>query len=192
MRSSARITFLIALLGIGAGCDDSTGTNVAAVILTDTVELAAPLAQNDGLPTALDISRSAGGGVIGGRYPERSRDATQWDFAVRLQNGELVLVPARVIGLTNTRSAITPALEGETFESVEEAPVQSAFNPETTVAMRTGSVYGVRSRPTNCGGFTGEFYGKIQPLDVDVTNGRLRLQIVTNGMCEDVRLVEDE
>lgn len=191
VQPTARALLLIALMGISAACSDSTGTEVPLLLITDTVEVAAPLPQNEGLPTAIDITPAAGGGIIGGRFPERSRDAGQWDFAVRIRNGEIVLVPARVVGLTGTRSAITPAIQGETFESLREAPAQSAFNPDSVVAVRPGNVYGVRSRPSACGFGSGEFYGKIEPLTVDPVNGRLRFRIVSNRQCEDPRLVED-
>jgi hypothetical protein len=192
VQPKARAGLLIAVLGISAACSDSTGTELTVALRTDTVEVAAPLPQNEGLPTAVDITPSAGLGVIGGRFPERSRDAQEWDFAVRVRNGELVLVPARAVGLTNTRAAISRALEGETFEGLREAPGQSAFNPDSSVAVRPGNVYAVRSRPAPCQfGAAGEFYGKIEPLTVDVANGRLRFRIVTNLRCEDPRLVQE-
>lgn len=189
MRWIGRLAAAIVLSGTVAGCEDSTGTEVPLFLVTDTVEVFAPIAGNAGLPTAVDITGNQSGGVVGGRFPELSRDALQWDFAVRIRDGELVLVPAAVVGIPNSRAGVTRALEGETFESVREAPPQVTFLTDTVIVMETGSVYAARSRdvPTTFGGAC-TYYAKLQPLEVDVATGALRFQIVSN-QCGDPRLV---
>jgi hypothetical protein len=191
-------------LAFAAACDDSTGVDIELFLITDTVEVAAPLPGNEALPTAVDITFDAAGGISGGRFPERSRDALAWDFVVRIRDGELMLVPAATVGVQGSRAGITRALE-ETFEGVREAPPQTAFLVDTVtvngsevpvvgaVAMRVGSVYAVRSRevPTGLGFSVCSYFGKLQPLDVDVAAGILRFQIVAN-QCGDPRLVEPE
>src|SRR5690606_35611431 len=69
-------------------CEDAIGPP-DPFLVRDTVVVTAPLPQNAGLPHALDVT--ANFGIRGGRYPERLRDAAEWDFAVRVQDGELVL-----------------------------------------------------------------------------------------------------
>lgn len=175
--------FLAALLG---ACDDSTQYRIDPLITTDTVELAVPTEANAQLPTALDVIAAAG--VIGGgRFPERAADAEQWDFAVRVRNGQLVLLPAGVLGLNN-RAALTRPLLGRTWEQVNEAPGQRSFFADSAVVLRVGEVIAVRSRLIPCGFGRDSQYGKVQPLSVDAANGRVRLQVLTNERCGDPRL----
>jgi hypothetical protein len=184
---------LLAVVALFAGCGDSTGFRIDPLLVTDTVEVAAPLPQNVGLPTALDITGDGLGNIRGGRFPERPRDALEWDFVVRVQNGQLVLIPGRGIG-SESRAALTPALTGETFTGLREAPIARTFSMETPVPMVVGQVYAARSREF-VGGLLGGVcfqYAKMQPLEVDVASGRLRVQIVTNERCADPRLVPDE
>ncbi|MEX2584415.1 MAG: hypothetical protein WD766_14190 [Gemmatimonadota bacterium] len=189
MQSKQRAALLIAVLCLTPACD-SGSFEIQPVLVQDTVLVAAPLPQNAALPTALDITGSGFSGVRGGRFPERSRDAEQWDFAVRIQGGELVLVPASVIGLFQSTAALTAPIEGETFESLRETPGRSSFRSDTTIAMRVGEVYAARSRENIAGINTAcAQHAKFEPLEVDVSTGMLRIQIVTNQRCGDARLV---
>lgn len=170
------------------GCDDPSGIDFSPMLVQDTVVIAAPLPQNAALPTALDITGDNSGSVGGGRFPERPSDAQNWDFAVRIRDGQLALVPARAIGL-DSRAAITQPLVGETFEGLREAPGQSTFTSTEHVVLTEGAVYVARSRETS-GGFLGVCvqFAKLSPLEVDVEQGLVTLQIVTNEQCGDPRL----
>jgi len=181
--------FVLLILALVA-CDDPA-FRIDPILVSDTVEVFAPTAQNAGRPTALDIT-SMQFFIQGARFPERASDAEQWDFAVRLRNGELTLVPASVVGL-NSRAALAGPLAAQTFEGLREAPPATAFRMDSTVVMRTGQVYGARSRVTG-GAFGGACtqYAKLQPLEVDVAAGRLLLRITTNERCGDLRLVEED
>jgi len=181
---------LLAVTALFAGCGDSTGFRIDPLLVTDTVEVAAAsLPQNAALPHGLDITGDGLGNVRGGRFPWREPE--QWDFFVDVQNGQLVLIPGRGMGETNSRSALTPALTGETFTGLREAPPARAFSMENPVPMVVGQVYAARSRVLGGGTFSGDCfqYAKMQPLEVDAVLGRLRLLIVTNERCADPRLV---
>lgn len=180
---------LAVLTAIASGCDTGTGFDLTPSLVQDTVVVAAPLAQNAGLPTALDVTGD-GTGVRGGRFPERSRDALQWDFAVRVVGDELVLLPAGAVGVEPSRAAITPPIAGTTFEGLEETPGQSTFVGDSAITMVEGAVYAARSRDVAANAFsTCTQFAKLQPLEVDVEEGLLRVQIVTNQLCGDARLV---
>lgn len=183
---------LAATLAIFAGCNDSTGTGFEPRLSTDTVMAAAPsLPQNADQPTALDLTANGIGGVGGGRYPNRPLDATRWDFAVRIINGSLSLVPARVIGIAST-AAISQEITTETYEGLREAPGQSTLSSRDTVALRPGALYVTRSREV-AGGLFGSCYqfSKISPISVDQENGRVELQVTNNAQCGDPRFVEE-
>lgn len=185
-----RAGVLVGLTSSMLACTDSTGFQIRPDLVTDTVEVAAPGPRSERLPTALDITGDGAGGVHGGRFPELIQDAEKWDFAVRVENGNLLLVPARAIGLSASRAALTRPIEDETFESLREAPGQGSFTMDSSVVMLPAKVYVARSRVFS--GFYGEScvqYAKLEPLLVDVQQERLRLQIVTNQRCNDPRLV---
>ncbi len=177
---------LFALLVLSLGACDDPAFRIDPILASDTVEVFAPTAANAGRPTALDIT-SLQLFIQGARFPERASDAEQWDFVVRLRNGELTLVPASVVGLTS-RAALAGPLAAQTFEDVREAPAASTFSTDSTVVMRQGQVYGARSRAIS--GCTQ--YAKLQPLEVDVAAGRLLLRITTNERCGDLRLVAED
>ncbi|CAN5727688.1 hypothetical protein BH23GEM7_BH23GEM7_04350 [soil metagenome] len=179
---------LMLLLSLAlAACDDATGLRVDPVMTTDTISLAAPTTAITGTPTALDIV-ALNGVMGGGRHPERAADAGQWDFVVRVRTGDVVLLPSGALGL-DARAQITRALEGRTFDELARAPERAAFLTDSAVVMREGSVYAARSRPFG-GAFGSCFqYSKLQPLEVDVVAGTIRLQVSTNERCGDNRLV---
>jgi hypothetical protein len=187
---SFAIAAAIPLALLFAACD-STDTTFDPVLVVDTVEIAAPTA-GSGLPTAVDITALSGFDIIGGRYPEELRDAGEWDFALRLVNGELQFVPAGAIGVMDiggrSRAGITAPLSGRTFESVTQAPNQAAFITDHGVTARVGEVYAARSRLVLCGASAVEQYAKLQPLEVDLAAQRVRFQILTSARCADQRL----
>lgn len=175
------------LLATTAACGDSTGLSFDPLIATDTVELAAPVAGNETLPTALSIAGNQLGGIEGAVFPESSGSAARWDFLLRFRDGRLALVPGGDVGL-DLGSSITPALTGETLESLREAPGQTTFD-NVAVPLNLGAVYAARSRvlSNSCNAH----YGKISPLSLDQTTGRATLIVVTNARCGDPRLVEE-
>jgi hypothetical protein len=182
--------FLASLAAVAAGCDDATNFRIDPQLVTDTVEIAIPMAGRD-LPTALDIAVLSGE-IGGGRFPERTEDAEQFDFALRRRGGELVFVPARALGLVSD-AAITRPLAGETFESLKEAPGRDAFIADSAVAVQQGAVFAARSRLVlACPFGQGRQFAKLSPIAVDRQAGLVRLAITTNARCEDPRLVLED
>ena len=189
MRHSA-VLVLCAMLAVTAACD-STDYRIDPLLTTDTVEIAVPRPQNDSLPTALDVT-ALGGVINGGRFPEESDDAEQWDFGLRERGGQLVLIPAGALG-QQARSAITRAIPNRTFESLIEAPGRTSFVTDSAVVLQEGSVYAARSRlTTSLYGTACEQYAKLLPLRVDRALGRVRLMITTNERCGDPRLALED
>lgn len=187
----AVVPVLLVVLGL-AGCDSPTRFGPPSQIVTDTVELAAPAADSN-LPTALDITPRGGGEVGGGRFPEREQDAGRWDFAIRIENGGLVFLPAGAAGLGAgpvDRAAITQPITDRDFESIDEAPPSSQFVSDSTVVIQEGSIYVARSRAI-CGR-GGSHYAKLLPISVNPDSGTIRLQVTANARCGDPRLVEED
>ena len=174
-----------------AACGDE-GFDLSPLLVSDTFDLAAPtFPANEGLPTALDIKGDGLGGIFGGRFPERPAHALEWDFLVRVREGQVVLVPPGAVGVSS-RASITRALPGETLEGLREAPGQSTFIADSAVALQQGGVYVARSR-ASVDQFGGECsqYAKLSPLEVNAATGRTRIAITTNERCSDPRLVDE-
>ncbi len=188
-----RGTTIYAIAGILAvgvsGCGDSTGLDFNPILVSDTVTIFAPLSANLGLPSALDVTSDGAFGIVGGRFPERIRDALQWDVAVRILGGNVVLIPARGIGVVDSRAALTPPIVGSTFETLREAPGQSTFTADSAIVMSSGNVHVVRSREFSPGCMQ---FAKLQPLAVDPVAGSVHFRVVTNQRCSDPRLIAVE
>lgn len=185
MRRTSYLPLFLTIF-LAAACEDTSGFRVDPLISNDTIEVAAPTSGTS-LPTAIDVT-ATGGRIGGGRFPERQIDAERWDVAIRVRNGALVFVPSSALGLGNT-AGITEALAGRTFDSVIEAPGSGSFVTDREVVIQEGAVYVVRSRSVPCGFGATSLYAKIQPLEVSPEEERVRLQITTNEVCGDPRLV---
>ncbi len=172
---------------LAAGCDDSTGLDVNPILVSDTLTIAAPIPENEGRPSAVDLSGDGGFGIVGPRFPERVEDALQWDLTLRLRDGVLFLMPPGAIGATGSRAAITPAIAGQTFEGLREIPGQSTFRTDTAIALQVGPVYAARTRELPYG-FACVQFSKIRALDLDPVAATARLEVITNERCSDPRL----
>ena len=181
---------LVGMMVLASACNDTT-FRIDPLLTTDTVEIGAPTAQNADLPTALDVT-ALGGTIRGGRFPERASDAGQWDFALRVRGGDLVLLPASALGL-QSRASLTRALANETFGGLVEAPGRTSFVTDSAVVLREGGVYAARSRVISSDfGSACEQYAKLQPLAVDRAQARVRFLITTNERCGDPRLALED
>jgi hypothetical protein len=184
--------FALSLSLVLGACDDPTGFGKPE-ILEDTVLIAAPSATTADLPSALDVTPGGLGSVGGGKFPERQPDAEQWDVALRVRGGELVFAPPSALGLTSgqlRRAGITEPITDRAFEDLTEAPSSGRYKTDTPVPVRTGAVYGVRSRASLTG--CSAYFAKIQPLEVNPARGTVRLRVATSGFCGDTRLSRED
>ena len=116
---------------------------------------------------------------------ERPGTATLWDIALDTRAGQLVLLTPAAFGI-DSRVRIA-ALPGQSFDLVTEAPadtlLSTAVNP---VPVQSNATYVVRTRVDENGCSK---YAKLQPLALDVPQGRLQFQYDANPFCNDRRLV---
>ncbi len=118
----------------------------------------------------------------------------RWDFAVEREAGTLVLVPAGVMGtLVNGRlsqAGIAP-IPQTSFEDVREAPGDTLqYRTTEPVALELGTVYVIRTHQQ--GGRFGQrclYYGKLEPLEIDLERGSVRFLHDVSPACNDRRLV---
>ena len=111
---------------------------------------------------------------------ERAGTTGSWDLVVDTEGGELVLLPASALGIDS--EARVAELPGIQFDEATEAPADSAAYSPAGVALRTTSVYVFRTRlaPDPVFGRSCTFYGKLQPLSVDVDEGMLEFMFDVN------------
>lgn len=112
-----------------------------------------------------------------------------WDLALDTREGDLVILPPGALGV-DSRARIAP-LDGLALADVQEAPSDSAvYVSAGAVPVRSGTVYVVRTgQRTGSFGSRCVYYAKMEAVDIDVAEGRLRFRHVTNPVCNDRRLV---
>lgn len=115
-----------------------------------------------------------------------------WDFLVNTEDGEIVLVTPTAVGL-DTRAAIAP-IDDETFESIRVAPGDTAvYVRDEPVTMELGHLYVIRTNVQ-----TGQFgqrciyYGKLEPVEIDVMGGTFRFRYDSSPICNSRDLVPPE
>jgi hypothetical protein len=117
-------------------------------------------------------------------------DATGlWDVALDTENGQLVLKPPGALGIS-ARAAIA-TLGAVPFDEVDEAPGDTLlYEVDDPVVMTTGTVYAIRTnrRPGSFGS-TCVYYGKLEPLVVNVAGGELDFVYVRSQVCNNRSLV---
>lgn len=176
---------LPAALALG-GCDDPFG--VEPSIYTDTLRLAAPTAGIDSLPSAIDL---AGAVPNVGRWPDRITDANQWDFALRVQSGRVLLRP---YPRTQFIFGAGIGFPGEqNFEELGRAPTSRREYADTAVALELGRTYTARSRQYVVGfNQLCVRYAKFKPVALNAAAGTASIAVWTNAYCDDPRLNPDD
>jgi hypothetical protein len=102
----------------------------------------------------------------------------------------MTLVPARALGVLSSRAGIAGPLAETRFGDVRQAVPPDSFRTGSATVMQVGRVYLARSRNTGGGGCNQ--HAKFQPLEIDLAEARMRLQITTNERCSDLRLVPED
>lgn len=150
---------------------------------TDTTTVYSMARPETHLPTAFNFV---------GRRPVRIDAPTaagRWDWTLDTQEGELVLLPPRAIGLESTAGII--ALPGEEFDDVAEAPQDSTvYVRDLPVPVEMGTVYVVRThQETNSFGQRCIYYGKMEPIAQDTVEGILEFIFDANPICNERALI---
>lgn len=196
MRFSAGIlaSVVAAALALSA-CNDPSGFgSQSALVVTDTVLLAAPAAAGTVLPTALDVFSADRATIGGGRFPERlesapvTQEAPGFDLLIRRRNGELVFLPPAAIAL-KSNAGITEPLPNRSFDALDRVPSGVVFVTDSAVAIRPGAVYVVRSRSVVLSAQQAcSQFAKLEPLEVDEAAETVRLRVATSvRFCRDTR-----
>jgi len=112
-----------------------------------------------------------------------------WDAALDTQGGSLVLLPPGALGVTSAARIAT--LPATAYSDVVEAPGDTLlYEADDPVPIVAGSIYIIRTnrRPGSFNS-TCSYYGKMEPLGIDVPNGILTFRYVTSPICNSRDLI---
>ncbi|HET7296811.1 MAG TPA: hypothetical protein VFI66_06685 [Gemmatimonadales bacterium] len=172
-RSFAVPAALLAAASLAFGCGNPTALPAAGFTnVVDTVSLWALRGTDISLPSAytLDLAQAV-----------RTDETTALDFAFDFDSiGEPALFPTGAIRL-GTLSGLQRSTSG--FDAITLAP-SGNYVFDKPIALDTGTVVLVRSRPTTCiFGLTASLYAKLRVLGVDSTARRLDFEILVDRNC---------
>ena len=120
---------------------------------------------------------------------QSAQEDGRWDFAVDRQNGEMVFLPPRTLGVVSA-AALAP-FPNVSFDELRDAPADTAaYISREPIPIRTGILYVVRThqQPGAFGQFC-FYYGKLEPLEVNPETGTVRFLFDTNPDCNNRSLV---
>ena len=167
------VAVIAAAAVIAVGCGNTTG--LPAPIFTnvvDTVSLWALRGTAIALPSAFTVN---------GNTTVRTDQTTAFDFAFDFDSiGEPALFPLGTLNLgqlSGLMHATTP------FDAITLAPT-GTYIFTTPLALDTGMVVLVRSRPITCSfGATVSLYAKLRVLAIDTTAKQLTMEILADQNC---------
>ncbi len=172
-RSAARDVALTGLALLVVACNDTS--NLPAAFFTNVVDTVSLFALRG---TALTLPSAY---TIEGAQPVRTDQPTALDFAFDFDSlGAPALFPTGAINL-----GLLSGLQRSTtaFDAIKLAPT-GGYVFDKPLALDTGTVVLVRSRPTPCTfGATVSLYAKLRVLGVDSTARSLRFEILVDQNC---------
>jgi hypothetical protein len=190
MRSLARraalpfvVPVMLACLALGA-CDDDPFGLQDWPPSPDTMLLYSLARPELNLPAAANIHRQFT------LIVESPSSTGNWDIALDTRDGALVFLTPLAVGINSqARISVFPDM---TFEDVTEAPSDTTrYQPATEpVPVELGTTYVVRtSEYLTAFNQRCVFYGKVEPLEIDVDAGTVRFVTDSNPNCRQLSLV---
>jgi hypothetical protein len=161
-------------LATASACGDPFALPVSFENVVDTVSIWAVSGTPLHLPSAYAIVSPVGRTV-------RSDQFADFDFAFDLgSTGQAVLLPTGAIDLGRSSGIL---LRSEPFGAITIAP-GSGYQDSLAVAVDSGTVAVIRSRPVTCLNQVVLFlYAKLHVLEVDSAERRLKFEILSNTNC---------
>lgn len=185
LRTVLLVLVLPAVLWSLPACDDDPFA-ITWVENPDTVVLYSLDRPELNLPAAFDFINRR-------RVAVESPGATgNWDMVLSTEGGALVFLPPRALEIDSEAGiAVFPGLN---LDELREAPGDSASYAITEpVSVEPGSAYVIRTRESR-GRFRQicAFYGKFEPIEVDLEARTVRIVYDLNPDCDDRSLVPDQ
>jgi hypothetical protein len=157
-------------LAVFSACGDPYALPNDIENIVDTVSIWAV----SGTPLHLPSGYAIGSG------PVRTDQFASLDFAFDIDAaGQAVLLPTGAIDLGRGSGIL---VRTEPFAAVSIAPT-GGYQDTLAVAVDSGTVAVIRSRPFTCIQLVLSLYAKLQVLEVDSAERRLKFEILTNPNC---------
>lgn len=177
---------LILLSAAGlAACDDGLDPDPWNDTPVEVSLYSASRLENLGLPSALDVVS-----IITLRV-ENPGTTGNFDVILGTQGSQLVLIPAGALEGQNSRAGVA-TISGQTFETLETAPDDTAAFSSQPVPITAGGLYVIRSRRFTCSFSSAVNYAKVKVNTVDVAAGAATFSVVRNPYCNDRSFVPPE
>lgn len=187
-RAVQKLRLLVVLMALStAACEDPYGPRAWNPAPSTLLLYSASRVEYTGMVSAFDLASDP----VMPLAIEAPGATGNWDFVLVDQPGGLALAPAGALDGLTARARIG-VIEGRAFLDVREAPRDTAAYGTSPQPLRTGVVYVMRSRRSNCGFTTGVRYAKLQLLELDQARGTASMAIVRNPYCDDRSLVPPE
>lgn len=171
--------FLVCLAALPiAACEENLGLDDWTALPDTTVIYSLSRTDLLGRPSAYDFINHV---LVRVESPSATG---AWDVALRDEGGQLALVPASAFQGQNSRAALA-IITGQTFESLKEAPDDTARYSSAPVLVQPGQLLVVRTRRASCGFSNAVRFGKIKIIDVNATAGTVRFESIVNPFCND-------
>ena len=112
-----------------------------------------------------------------------------WDLLLDTQDGQLVFLPPGVLQITS--AAMVLGLPDMAFDDVIRAPKDSTlYSVDQPVPVSMNTVYVLRTHQgADRFGFPCSFWGKLQPIEVDLAAGAVRFEYDVSTLCDDRGLI---
>ena len=177
--------FFPSVLGL-SGCGENIFEQKWTVARVDTVLIYSLARPELNLPSAFDfVNRLA--------LEIHAPGATgAWDLLLDTQDGQLVFLPPGALGITSATMVLS--LPGMTFDDVIKAPKDTTlYSVDRPFPVETSSVYVLRTHQgRDRFGLPCRFYGKLQPLEVELALGTVRFIYDVSTLCDDRGLIPED
>ena len=170
-----------ALFGLGACGDNPFEIRWAAA--PDTVLLYSLSRPELNLPSAININRRI---LVRVEAPGASGS---WDLAVDSDGENFFFLPPGALGVVS-RAGITK-IGPVDFLEVTEAPRDTiVYSVRTPLLAELGNIYVIRTdESTGAFGLRCVYFGKLEPIEIDVENGTIDFVYDSNPVCNDLSLI---
>jgi hypothetical protein len=188
-----RAAFLVVLAaGLAtAACDDPIGIGDWSAVPDTVTVFSISRSEYVGRPSAFDFINGFVVAIDASPVNCQQSPCIPFDLVLSEQAGALVLLPSGIVEGRSTRAGIALAPAGQTFETLAEAPRDTAqYRHATPTPVQVGQLYIVRSRTSNCSAISSGFrYGKLEALSLDPARGIASFRFVRNPFCDDRALI---
>jgi hypothetical protein len=182
-RSLHLVVLFFASVGVSTGCGENIFDQKWTIARVDTVLIYSLARPELNLPSGFDFLNRQ---LVELQAPGATG---AWDLVLDTRDGQLVFLPPGVLQITS--AAMVLPLPDMVFGDVIKAPKDTTlYSRDQAVPVSTGTVYVLRTHQgADRFGFPCSFWGKLQPIEVDLAAGAVRFEYDVSTLCDDRGLI---